>query len=156
MIGAAIGGLAGVAGPLLTTLIQQRREDRRALRPELRDIVVSFTAASQDAWDANRKLALFRSTVRNNPDRKPALRALEKECEIVDRNAHKALANLRLTHPELGQLGTRLAIVWSMISTEYILNPESEIDIQQYWDYYWEATREFENKARDMLRIDQL
>lgn len=153
VIGAAIGGLAGVTGPLLTTLIQQRREDWRALRPELRNMVVSFTAAAQDAWNANRKLAMLRYTLRTSPNKESALRALEEECKVADDRVSKELANLRLTHPELGQLGAQLSIVWGLLGVEHILNPESEIDMDYYRKSYQESLDAFEVRAREMLRI---
>lgn len=166
IIGAGVGGLLGIAGTLLMTFVQQRGEDRRAIRPELKELVVSILVAAQNARNADLEMErAYNSIAPWNTEWQDELEKAGARWSNAQQAAWDKLPLLRITHKGLAAPAEELILTCRMLSDpdqsytfssppEMIALPPKELFFWHVTKRYASARDAFEEAARKELRID--
>lgn len=153
IIGAAVGGLVGVMGTLRATLIQQRGEDRRANRPELKELVVSFSTAAQNAWDAELKMERAYEDIESGAVvGYTELRKAGAHWSNAQQAAWDQLTLLRITHAGLAEPAEALLLTCRLFTDPDAVQPSPPKD--EVLTRHMTAREAFEQAARKVLRVD--
>ncbi|MEE6295714.1 hypothetical protein [Georgenia wangjunii] len=144
-----LGGLIGVRGTLAATKLQQQREDRRAVRPELRDLVVGLWTDAERAWKADQALALAYDVLsEDDPSTKDNLFVVGHRWSEAQEAAWKHLPILQITYPDLAEPAQALVSACRLLG-----DPDPEDDVPEYEAYlrFTEARDAFVLAARKAL-----
>lgn len=158
LAGALIGGLIGIVGTLWATRIQQRGEDRRATRPELRDLVVGLWADAQKAWKADQEVDRAHGewwNSKEDPEKRANLDRAQRRWSEAQEAAWERLALLRITHPTLAESAEALLLTCRLLGDPEGGDDEEEFSVSRSYTRFFEARQAFERAAGEELRLDR-
>ncbi|HLR97053.1 MAG TPA: hypothetical protein VK053_21210 [Jiangellaceae bacterium] len=143
----------GIIGTLRATREQQKGEDRRARRPEVRELVAAFWAATDSMWQARAeilvaldRLAYARKEEHRQHYSEQQLRALRRHDDGAE-SAREHLGLIRMTQP--AALASAAQDLFDACFAKW--SPDNRSDVEASRDA---ALGRFEEAARELLLGD--